>query len=135
MTTEVQELLEADEVRRSALVSGDLALLDSCLSDDLVLVHTSGALDSKRSLMDKVENRTIRYKSFEHLENSAYIHGSIGVQTTLSQLQVEVGGASKEIRCRTIAIWVTNGGRWVMRQYQTTALPAAPFVSARLDHS
>lgn len=126
MTNDVQELLKADEARRRALVSVDLALLDSCLSDDLVLVHTSGALDSKRSLMDKVENGTICYKSFDHLENSAYIHGPIGVQTTLSKLQVQVGGALKEIQCRTIAVWVADSGRWVMRQYQTTALPAAP---------
>lgn len=126
MTDDVQELLKADESRRAALVSADLALLDSCLSDDLVLVHTSGALDSKRSLMDKVENGTLCYKSFEHLENSAYVHGTIGVQTTLSQLLVEVGGASKEMRCRTIAVWVVEHGRWVMRQYQTTGLAAAP---------
>lgn len=122
MTDRTEALLRTDERRRLALINSDLAELDSCLSPDLVLVHTSGSLDSKRSFMDKIEAGTLRYLDIEHIRCSVELYSTVGVQTTVSRMKVTVNGTGKEFQCRTMGVWLWARGQWLLRQYQTTAM-------------
>jgi len=70
-TTEHVQLLERR--RFEAMVTGDLAVTGPLLSADLWYRHSSGRLDGRDSLMDRMRGRTERYLGIDHQEDHVVV--------------------------------------------------------------
>ena len=62
MSTE-QTILDLEQKRLAAMVSGDTETLKGILGDDLIYTHTSAAVDTKQSIIDAIDGGRLNYTS------------------------------------------------------------------------
>lgn len=121
MTT-ADELRETDWRRRQAMISGDVAVLDSLLAEDLVWTHSSGKVDGKRSFLAKIESRAVDYQSLEVTEDAVGKHGDIMIHHGVLDGRVAVDGKEKTLRNRFLSVWKYAGGTFQLLAWQSTGM-------------
>jgi len=118
------DLLALEEQRRSAMLALDAQALGALLAPDLRYVHSTGGVESKDSLLAKLAEGHITYRSlaFEHLAvtrttDAAIVSGEM-------RAQVQLGEALRDIATCYLAVWLRRGGAWQLAAFQGTSLPA-----------
>jgi hypothetical protein len=119
-----QALLDADAARIKAQIGADEAALRHLLSEDLTYVHTTGALDGKAQLMDKIKSGALVYQQILTRDVVARSYGPAGVVTGLAELHVLNAHQPRTLSTRYTATYVQRDGRWQLVAYQSTQLPA-----------
>ena len=62
----IAEIKALEDRRYSAMLAGDMALLDELCSDDLIYTHSKADYDDKRSYLHKVGSRYFTYLEITH---------------------------------------------------------------------
>ena len=88
--------LERDLV--SALVRGDLKVLDRILAGDLIYIHSSGLVDTKASFIDSIKSGALKYEAIDHDDISVRMFNNLALITGRSAVKVRSGGESAELR-------------------------------------
>lgn len=118
--------LMAEEQRRQAMLSGDIAALDRLLSEGLVYVHSTGGRDSKTTYLDKLASGSLKYLtlSFEDLQ----VHGTGPVQVVTGRMSAEVSiqGQSKAVRSLFLTVWMPEPGADGQQGLRMLAYQGAP---------
>ena len=120
------QALVAEEKRRAALGSNDVDALKPLLSDRLVFVHSSGTLDDKQQLLQKISSSTIRYLdiAFSQLQTQVLLGEQHVLVTGFMRARILVAGAERSVRSRYLAVWsVEADGCMRLVAHQGTALP------------
>ena len=120
------QALVAEEKRRAALGSNDVDALKPLLSDRLVFVHSSGTLDDKQQLLQKISSSTIRYLdiAFSQLQTQVLLGEQHVLVTGFMRARILVAGAERSVRSRYLAVWsVEADGGMRLVAHQGTALP------------
>lgn len=120
------QALVAEEKRRAALGSNDVDALKPLLSDRLVFVHSSGTLDDKQQLLQKISSGTIRYLdiAFSQLQTQVLLGEQHVLVTGFMRARILVAGAERSVRSRYLAVWsVEADGCMRLVAHQGTALP------------
>ena len=108
------------------MLEADAAGLDTLLHDDLIYIHSSGNIDSKKSHIASVAERTVVYEAFSPSnvrfvgvdENTVLRTGSV-------RIAVVVRGNPKALHVAFIEVWTkVSGGGWQMISWQSTSLAA-----------
>lgn len=115
-------LLAADAARSAAMVTADVATLGRLLGDDLTYVHSTGAVDTKARLIERLREHELRYVSITRQESQVRLYGTTGVIVGIAQLQVEKGGDARAMTLRYSATYLHRDGRWQLVAYQSTAI-------------
>ena len=117
-------ILALEERRRSAMLASDAQALGALLALDLRYVHSTGGVDSRDSLLARLAEGQITYRSlaFESLtvtqtEETALVSGEM-------RAQVRLGEALRDIATCYLAVWLRRGGVWQLAAFQGTCLPA-----------
>lgn len=108
------------------MTSNDVERLAAMFSDDLVYVHTSGTVDSKTSLLDRIRSGDLRYRSIETSDVRPRSYGDTAVITGKAQMVVTAGGSDRHLDIRYTSVCVEHGGRWQLASWQSTVAPAPP---------
>ncbi len=122
----LRELTAADEARVAAITSGDAALLDAIIADDLHYAHSSGARDTKASFIDLITSGRTRYLEISYLERDFHLSTpDIALMTgkvriTSHTAPKEPGSASFSI----LVVWKKAAGGWQFHAWQSALLPA-----------
>lgn len=104
------------------MTSGDLAGLAPMLADDLVYVHSDGALENKEQFLARLRSGGIRYRTIEPQETKVRVDGNTAVVTGTATMGVTMNGADRDIRLRYTSIYRRAGGRWLLTTWQSTRL-------------
>ena len=125
----VQEVLQAEERRRQALLAGDTAALQTLLADALVYVHSTATSDSKASYLAKLQSGSLKYVSLHFEDLQARVLGHCAVVTGRMSAEVSKDGQSKQVRSLFITVWSADGevgapALWQLQAHQGTPLPA-----------
>jgi hypothetical protein len=122
-----EEVLQADEARRAALLANDVHALGLCLAPEYVMVHSSARVESRTSMFETLRAGGLVYESIDVSESMVdALSTDIALQTSVVRQKVLVRGAAIELHVRAISIWVRRQGNWLLRFYQTTpVLPPA----------
>jgi hypothetical protein len=105
------------------MVETDLELLDSLLDDDLIFTHASAKLDTKESFMESLKLGSLTYKAIDIEDVEVRMHGSCGIATGTSLLDLHVRGEDRKLRLRFTTVWVEKPAGWKVVAYQSTRLP------------
>jgi hypothetical protein len=70
-----KEILAADDARIAAMVSADSRLLAPLLSEDLQYSHSTGAIDTKKTLLKRISGKVIRYVMYQPLQRTVAFAG------------------------------------------------------------
>lgn len=119
----IDEVEEAERVRRQALVSDDFTTLRSLISCDITYTHALGNTDDFDSFFAHVEQR-IRFISCERGLLTIRIVGTAAIMNGTMQSVVRTRGGNKDINvsAQVLQVWALEDGRWTLRAFQATPL-------------
>jgi ketosteroid isomerase-like protein len=118
------EVLALEGKRVQAMLSADLATLESVLADDLTYSHSSGKVESKAEFIESVRTGRLKYKSFERSDVKVRIYGEVAVVTGRADVKVQSSGEDLDLPIRYLDVYVKKGGAWKMAAWQSTRLAA-----------
>lgn len=119
--------LEADKLRRAAMISADIEKISSLVTDDLVYTHSSGKVDDKKSFLDAIRSGALDYEKIEPRNTVVRAKGGTVVVTGLVSITVKAPDGLKSFDARFTAVHMRNKeGNWQLMAWQTTRLPEPP---------
>jgi ketosteroid isomerase-like protein len=116
--------ISALEARRyQAMTDGDTGALEELFSADLVYTHSDATSDSKQSYLDKLATGHFDYGVIDHPETSVVVHGDCAIVIGDMRGEVVIGGQTRVLNSKSLAVWVRENGNWVLLAYQPTKYP------------
>jgi ketosteroid isomerase-like protein len=116
--------ISALEARRyQAVAEADIATLGELFSAQLVYTHSDASADSKQSYLDKLATGYFDYGVIDHPESSIVVHGDCAIVIGDMRGEVVIGGQTRVLNSRTLAVWVRENGNWVLLAFQPTKYP------------
>ncbi len=110
-----QMIIDLDKKRMTAMAQKDVATLNELLADDLVYTHSSARLDTKQSLIGKMESGTTVYTSVVPSNVKAQDLGDTVVLTGSCRISVNVRRPPEQLRRplhRCLRQQGRHAGRW-----------------------
>ncbi len=118
-----KEVLAADDARIAAMVSADSGLLGPLLSDDLQYSHSTGAVDTKETLLSLIEKKEIRYVAYQPTERSVAFSGSdIAFVNGRAEIGVKHKDQSFEKMFVFLSVWRLERDAWRLLRWQSSQL-------------
>lgn len=126
MTADVvaKQISELEAKRYQAMTDGDVAAMEGLLSADLVYTHSDATSDSKQGYLDKLASGHFDYGVIEHPESSIVVRGDCALVIGDMRGEVRIGGQTRVLNSRSLAVWVREDENWVLLAYQPTKYPA-----------
>lgn len=118
-----KEVRAVEEQRYKAMLQNDFPTLEKLMADDVVYVHSSGAVDDKQSFVATLRSGSLRYKKFSPEDTRVRIAGNLAVVTGNSAVEVDRDGKPQSFRVRFTAVYEKSGAGWRLSAWQTTRLP------------
>jgi hypothetical protein len=109
--------------RYQAMTDADIGTLDELFSASLVYTHSDASSDSKQSYLDKLASGHFDYGAIDHPESSIVVHGDCALVIGDMRGEVVIGGQTRVLNSRSLAVWVRENGNWVLLAYQPTKYP------------
>jgi ketosteroid isomerase-like protein len=124
MNDAVAEIEAMEERRWAAQLGTDLETLVEVLDEELSYTHSNGLVDTKRSFVDALANKTFDYRRADRSDVAIAVVGDAAMVTGRVAMQVAVdkGERSVDLDSRYSAIWVRRGGDWRFLCWQSTAV-------------
>lgn len=96
-----------------AMITKDIATLDTILADGSVLIHMTGSRQSKNEYLREIENGTLNYYSVEDDEICITVNGLVAEMIGRSRVNAAVyGGGRHTWRLQMKSKLVKVDGRW-----------------------
>lgn len=118
MNTEEVDELEA--ARRGAMLAADVPVLARLFADDLVWVHSSSRLDTKRSLIEKFASGSLRCYRLDHSDVATRRYGSVAIVQGRLEMDVAVDGLRRMSVNRYAGVWALASGPARLVLWQST---------------
>lgn len=119
------EVIAADDRRFQAMVKQDWAALDVSLADDLVYVHSTARVESKKEHIGNLQAGKPNYRRASPRERTVRLKGDVGIVNGVSDMHVENAGKEQRFTIRYLAVYAKSAGRWQMTAWQSTKVPDA----------
>ncbi|NJQ14645.1 nuclear transport factor 2 family protein [Streptomyces bohaiensis] len=116
-----QAVRELEGRRFRAIMEGDLAAFRNLAHPDLTYTHSSGALDTLESFLEKCESAYFVYHRIDHVTGSATVVGDTAVVVGDMRVDMTAGGTRRELSNRSLGVWVRMEGKWRILAHQATA--------------
>jgi uncharacterized protein DUF4440 len=115
---------DAEERRTRAMVDGDVATLATLLDDDCRYVHSSGAVDTKASYLEKLQAGDFGYSWIRSSEQVIIeVGGGVAVSHRM-EAQLVLAGVPRPYQSRAVALWRETRFGLRLVYFQATASPA-----------
>lgn len=111
----------AEKAWAAATVKADAATLGKLLADDLNYIHSTGAIDTKTSFIDKLKSGEQKYFKFEHEAGTEVrMYGTTAVVTATARVESSTKGVKgPPNHLRFIHVWVYAKGAWQLVAHQS----------------
>ncbi len=124
-STAEQAVLDRQQQRFAAAMAQDTAALEPMLAEELRYCHTTGAVDTKATLLDTVRTGRIRWLEMHPSGMEARVYGDIGIVAGEIRQTITVSSREEpiDLRIRTIDVYVKRDGRWQLTEFQASRMP------------
>lgn len=122
MTTD--DILQLEDRRFAAQISGDGTALGELLADDLRYTHSNAVVDSKESYIESITSGRVTYRDARRTETDVRLADGCAVVTGRAELDVSTPMGDRTIVCRYTAVWGAVAGRWQFLAWESTPFPA-----------
>ena len=119
------EVIAADDRRFQAMVKQDWTALNAALADDLVYVHSTARVESKKEHVGNLQAGKPNYRGAAPRERTVRVRGDVAMINGVSDMHVENGGKEQRFTIRYLAVYAKIAGRWQMTAWQSTKVPDA----------
>lgn len=119
------EVIAADDRRFQAMVKQDWTALNAALADDLVYVHSTARVESKKEHVGNLTSGKPNYRGASPRERTVRVYGHVALINGVSDMHVENGGKEQRFTIRYLAVYAKLADRWQMTAWQSTKVPDA----------
>ena len=118
-----KEILALEDKRYAAMVAKNETALADLFAEDLVYVHSTGAVDTKASYIAAIKSGKFNYAKCDRFEEKVRIYGDTALVTGRAVFEAVVEGTPKTLRLRYLNVWTKQGGTWKFTGWQSCPLP------------
>lgn len=119
-----KQVMATEEARVTALEHSDVAALGRIMADDVIYIHASGKVDTKKSYLEAIRSGQLHYISWQpkglHVRmlggDGAVIDGEYAVRVKDSRVQ----SAPFDINIFILTAYARRDGRWQQIAWQST---------------
>jgi ketosteroid isomerase-like protein len=115
----------ADNARVAAFRSGDSVALNAVLSNELRYAHSSGAVDSKESLIQLISSGKTKYTDYNYEERKfTFPAPKIALMSGRTHVRAETANGVMDGVLSFLAVWREEAdGQWKFLAWQSCRLP------------
>jgi ketosteroid isomerase-like protein len=119
--SETDEVRDAEERLRAAMLTNDVAALGSLLHDDLVFTGPDGAIVGKKDDLSAHRARRLRLTRLDFEDQQIEVDGVVALVTVRAFLAGTFDGSACDGSYRYTRTWRKTGGRWQIVAGRVTA--------------
>jgi ketosteroid isomerase-like protein len=108
------DLLNAVEDFRQAMVDGNGARLLELSSDALSFGHANGVIQTKAEFVKSVVDKAEIFKSIKLSNHKVEVNGDIGIARHTFDADIIFQGKSLQLTLGIVTVWRNEDGRWRM---------------------
>ncbi|MNC36760.1 hypothetical protein D3C75_852970 [compost metagenome] len=97
--------------------------LDNLFSEGLNWCHASGEVDTKESLLNKIETGQVKYLNMERSDTKVMTVGDCGISTGVVSMSAIVAGTKHQLLNRYTTVWFKVDSIWNLVAWQSTKIP------------
>ena len=116
------EIRSLEDRRYRAVVDADIDTLDSLLHDRLSYSHSTGAVEGKAQMLQRVGTGYYDYRWIEHNISDVVVHRRTALVLQNMRAEVVVDGQLRQLSAASLAVWVRDQS-WELLAYQPTPVP------------
>jgi ketosteroid isomerase-like protein len=109
-TITVEEAIAAEDARYKAQMSGDAAAMNKLYGDDLVYIHSSAVVDTKKSMIESITSGNVKYRTMKRGESKVRTYGGVAIVSGSASFEVTVKGENRSLDLLYHAIWAKRAG-------------------------
>lgn len=113
MTQEQQEIIASLDRWCRAMIDRDVETLGSLMADDLILVHITGATQTKQEWLDEIAAETMRYYHIERENQTIEVSGGRAIARYTSVIDARIWGSRGTWRLNTTMYMTKVGDNWI----------------------
>jgi ketosteroid isomerase-like protein len=119
----IAEALAAEDARYAAQIGADFEAMARLFADDLVYVHSSGAVDGKATYIERMRSGALIYRGMEKSNVEARVFGPVAILTGIGHFDVTVDGKETVVRVLFHSVWVKTDSSVRFVSWQSTPVP------------
>jgi ketosteroid isomerase-like protein len=109
---ETDELLDAVELYRKSMVSGDGAKLLELSADDMSFGHANGVVQTKVEFIKTVVDRSEIFNSIKLYDHSMHVVGDLAIARHTFDADLVYEGKNLQLLLNIVQTWKKEDGRW-----------------------
>jgi ketosteroid isomerase-like protein len=118
-----KQIAAAAEQLRKAMVDGDRKILDKLAAEQLSYGHSSGAVDDKKTFVEKIASGNSDFLSIEISEQTISVSGKTAiVRHILNAKTHDMGKEPADIKLRIILVWQKQNRQWKLLARQAVKI-------------
>ena len=128
--TAEQQILKADTDRFTAMVRGDVAMLDRLLAVELSYVNNRARIEDKHAFLYGIKSGKTKYTSIIPSERQVHVMGTVATVIGVAVMRGDEE-PGVDIGIRYTSVHVLRDGRWQLVAWQATRIAPGETVNPR----
>lgn len=121
-----EEALRAEDARYTAQTTNDFATMERMFAQDLVYIHSSGAVDDKGSYIESMRSGTVKYRAMRRSDIKVRTYGCLAIITGNAEFDITAKSEEVSVQLRFHSVWVKRGQAVQFVSWQSTRVPPKP---------
>lgn len=117
-----RKVAEAVESLRNAMINADKNGLENLVADKLSYGHSGGAVDDKKTFVDKIVSGQSDFITIDLSEQTISISGNTAIIRHILKAKTNDGGKPGEVNLRILLIWQKQNGGWKLLARQAVKI-------------
>ena len=117
-----KKVSEAVESLRNAMINADKNALENLVADKLSYGHSGGAVDDKKTFVEKIVSGQSDFVTIDLSEQTISISGNTAIIRHILKAKTNDGGKPGEVNLRILLIWQKQNGGWKLLARQAVKI-------------
>ncbi len=133
--SESREIENLEKQWRTAIVKGDLSIMDKLLSDDFLAISARGTLSDKQQYLHRIAIHATQFSSFDLMDMKVRLQPGSAVAISQAHITGVLEGHPIEGVFRYTKVYVrSTGGVWRISNFEATRVSATATDAGDMDH-
>lgn len=120
MSTDEDQILEANRSLMQALIERDVEALSDVLAPDFVAVHITGATQDRADWIEEIEIGRMVYHRVDEESANASIDGDVATLVTRARVTATIWGSRGTWPLQSTTTHTRRGDRWIATRSSAT---------------
>lgn len=116
------QVVEANEQLRKAMVDADKAQLEKLVSEKLSYGHSGGHIDDKKEFVEKITSGKSDFVTIDLTEQTVSVSCKTAIVRHILTAKTNDGGKPGEVHLRVMLVWQKMAGKWKLLARQAVKI-------------